>query len=67
MKKTMQLALLICLALLACALMFTACDSGAEQKSSEKTELSTLPNNNQNNGQSDASQYTLTVPSTQVR
>ena len=28
MKKTMKFAMLVCLALLACALMFTACDSG---------------------------------------
>lgn len=28
MRKTMKLALLVCLALLACALMLTACDSG---------------------------------------
>ena len=28
MKKTMKLAMLVCLALLACALVFTACDSG---------------------------------------
>ena len=28
MKKTMKLALLVCLALFACALIFTACDSG---------------------------------------
>ena len=30
MMKTMKLALLVCLALFACALMFTACDSGNE-------------------------------------
>ena len=30
MRKTMKLALLVCLALLACVLMFTACDSGNE-------------------------------------
>ena len=32
MKKTMKLALLVCLALLACALMFTACDSGNDSQ-----------------------------------
>ena len=32
MKKTMKTALLVCLALLTCALMFTACDSGNENQ-----------------------------------
>lgn len=42
MKKTMKLALLVCLALLACALMFTACDSGNEtQMPSNTTDGST--------------------------
>lgn len=38
MKKTMKLTLLICLALLACALMFTACDSGNEPQTPSEPE-----------------------------
>ncbi len=37
MRKTMKLALLVCLALLACALMFTACDSGNETQTPSNT------------------------------
>ena len=37
MKKTMKLALLICLTLLACALMFAACDSGNKNQTPSGT------------------------------
>ena len=37
MKKTMKTALLICLTLLACALMLTACDSGNEPQTPDGT------------------------------
>ena len=37
MKKTMKLVLLVCLALLACALMFTACDNGNEEQTPNNT------------------------------
>lgn len=42
MRKTMKLALLICLALLVCALMFTACNNGNEtQTPSDTTDVTT--------------------------
>ena len=37
MKKTMKLALLVCLALLACTLVFTACDGGNEPQTPNGT------------------------------
>lgn len=37
MKKTLKLTMLICLALLACVLMFTACDSGNEPQTPSNT------------------------------
>ena len=37
MRKTMKKVLLVCLALLACALMFTACDSGNETQTPSGT------------------------------
>lgn len=41
MKKTIKLALLVCLALFACALMFTACDSGDDMQTPTQTETTT--------------------------
>ena len=44
MKKSMRIALLICLTLLACALMFTACDSGNDTtKETETANEDTTP------------------------
>ena len=41
MRKTMKKVLLVCLALLACALMFTACDSDNENQTPSDTTDST--------------------------
>ena len=70
MTKSLKRILLISLSLLACVLLFVACDSNSEPSYEEfpdETQASTTPDNNQNDNQNDTPQYTLSVPSTQVQ